>query len=56
MQRGLAGFAAISTHSIMTESVQDEVKFCKEVDDPRAPEDNPAEQMITCPIIANNDF
>lgn len=42
LQKGLAGFAAISTHSVMTESVQDEVKFCADIDDPKAQEGNPA--------------
>ena len=56
LQRGIAGYAAITSHSVITESVPDEVKFVPEIDDPRAPYGYPASQMVTCPINAENDF
>lgn len=47
---------AIATTTVLTDSVPDEVKFNAQIDDPRAPENNPAMQMITCPISATDDF
>ena len=56
LQHGLAGYVAIASTTVLTDSVPDEVKFNAQIDDPRAPENNPAMQMITCPISATDDF
>jgi len=56
LQRGIAGYSAISSHTVITESVGDENKFIAEIDDPNAPDGEPACQMITCPINAADDF
>ena len=53
---GIAGYVAISSHSILTESVKGDSKFTKNIDDPKGTEDNPALQMISCPVSAIGDF
>ena len=42
LQAGIAGFVAISAHSLITENVQSETKFNPEIDDPKAPANSPA--------------
>ena len=56
LQAGIAGFVCISSHSLVTEAVQSENKFSKEIDDPKGTEENPAIQMVSCPINTTNDF
>ena len=42
LQAGIAGFVCISSHSVITESVQSEAKFNQEVDDPKGTLTSPA--------------
>ena len=56
LQAGIAGFVCISSHSVITESVQTEAKFNAQIDDPKAPANSPANQMVSCPVNAPDDF
>lgn len=56
LQAGIAGYVCVSSHPVITESVQSEAKFSAEIDDPRAPPNSLARQMVSCPVNAADDF
>jgi hypothetical protein len=57
IEQGLAGYVAISCHTIFTDKLSDENRYVMALDDPNANRDDQlaARQLITCPIFAKTD-
>lgn len=57
MDQGLAGYVAISCHTLYSDRIADENRYCIEVDDPNSQKEDqmPARQIITCPVFAKSD-
>ena len=57
MDVGLAGYVAISCHTLFSDKVKDENRYNIEVDDPKSQKEGqmPARQLITCPVFAKTD-
>ena len=56
MEMGLAGYTAISCHTIFTDKISEDNRYIAEIDDPTFKEGNlPARQLITCPVFAKTD-
>ena len=56
LQNGLAGFVTVAGHVVFTESAQNDNRFVQQIDDPLGTENCPAEQIISCPVFARDDF
>ena len=57
MENGLAGYVAISCHTIFTDKISEENRYIIDIDDPKYDIEKmqPARQLITCPIFAKTD-
>jgi hypothetical protein len=56
MEQGLAGYTAISCHTIFTDKISEDNRYVAEIDDPNFKTGNmPARQLITCPVFAKTD-
>ena len=55
MQQGLAGHSAASGQNLLSETVSLDVRFKKELDDPKGTVANPAYQILTQPIYTRDD-
>ena len=57
-ESGMAGYVALSCHTLYADKVQEEVRYAPEVDDPRTITEEslePARQMISCPVFTKMD-
>ena len=52
LDKGVAGSVVVSGQTSFVDGVEDDIRFCKEVDDPKGAH---AEQMVAVPIYCTSD-
>ena len=52
IEKGIAGSVVVSGQSAFVDGVEDDLRFCREVDDPKG---GHAEQMMSSPVYCSND-
>lgn len=53
LETGIAGYVAVSIHSMFSVRLAEDTRFVQEIDDPLG--EFPPQQMITCPVFARTD-
>ena len=57
LDNSIAGYTALSCHSMFSDSVQTEQRFGPDIDDPKGDlsGNNPAHQILSCPVFCQSD-
>lgn len=52
---GLAGFVTVAGHGVLSDYIQNDGRYIKEIDDPAGTANSPALQIISVPVMCNQD-
>ena len=52
---GLAGFVTVAGHGVLSDSIQTDGRFIKEMDDPAGSSESLANQIISVPVNCTQD-
>jgi len=52
---GLAGFVTVAGQCVLSDYIQSDGRFIKEIDDPAGTANSPAIQIISAPVMCNQD-
>ena len=55
MTLGLAGFVTVAGHGVLSDYIQNDGRFQKDIDDPKGTIASPALQIISVPIMCRQD-